>query len=185
MYCTFGGKGGGMVKVHRSEELCLDGAVIAIGAFDGIHKGHQKVIKRTVEKSRLLNVPSVIYTFDIPPRAYFKGAKILSDEKEKMEKLRRLGVDHAVIATFNKEYLNKTAESFIENLASMKPLQVIVGEDFRFGHRRAGDIHLLKQYFNVVTINPVCCVNGERISSTRIRELIREGNIDKAIPLLT
>ncbi|MEI3605996.1 FAD synthetase family protein [Pseudogracilibacillus sp. SE30717A] len=173
------------MKIHRSEELRLDGAVIAIGAFDGIHKGHQKVIKRTVEKSISLNVPSVIYTFDIPPRAYFTGAKILSNENEKMKKLRTLGIDHTVIATFNEEYLNKTAESFIEKLAKMKPLHIIVGEDFRFGHKRTGDIRLLKHYFNVETISPVCCVNGERISSTRIRELILEGNIDKAIPLLT
>src|SRR5690625_6624823 len=92
-----------------------------------------------------------------------------------MNKLNKSGVDHTVIATFNTEYLNRSAGSFMEELAKMNPKQIIVGEDFRFGYKRAGDIELLRQYFQVSTISPVCCLNGERISSTRIRELITEG----------
>src|SRR5699024_478031 len=168
----------------RSEELSLEAAVVAIGAFDGVHKGHQEVIKETVRKSKALNVPSVIYTFDIPPRAYFQGAHILSNQDEKMEKLRTLGVDHTIIATFDAEYLNRSANSFIDELKKMHPLQIIVGEDFRFGHKRAGDIHLLKRHFAVKTINPVVCENGERISSTRIRKLINDGKVEQAIPFL-
>lgn len=172
------------MKIHRSEELSLEAAVIAIGAFDGVHKGHQQVIRQTIRQSKSLNVPSVIYTFDIPPRAYFQGAHILSNIDEKMEKFRTLGVDHTIIATFNAEYLNRSAISFINELKKLNPLQVIVGEDFRFGHKRAGDVHLLRQYFNVKTISPICCANGERISSTRIRKLILEGKTDQAIPFL-
>jgi len=172
------------VKIHRSGKLSLEGSAIAIGAFDGIHKGHKKVIKRTVEQAKMLGVPSVIYTFDPPPRAYLQKARILSDFGEKMDRLSKLGVNHTVIATFNAAYLNRTPASFIEELALMKPLHIIVGEDFRFGHKRAGDIRLLKEHFQVETISPVCCASGERISSTRIRELISKGKIEQAIPLL-
>lgn len=172
------------MKTHHSEILSLDGSVIAIGAFDGVHKGHQTVIKQMVEQSELYDVPSVVYTFNQPPRAYFQGAHILSNKQDKMRKLKKLGVDHTVIATFNAEYLNRSAESFIEELAKMNPRQIIVGEDFRFGYKRAGDIELLRQYFQVHTIHPVCCLHGERISSTRIRELIMDGKMDEAIPLL-
>lgn len=172
------------MKIHESEVLNLDGSVIAIGAFDGVHKGHQTVIKQMVERSNLYDVPSVVYTFNQPPRAYFQGAQILSNKQEKMNKLNKLEVDHTVIATFNTEYLSRSAESFIEEIAQMNPRQIIVGEDFRFGYKRAGDIELLRQHFQVGTISPVCCLNGERISSTRIRELIIEGKMDEAIPLL-
>lgn len=173
------------MKIHHAEVLSLDGSVIAIGAFDGVHKGHQTVIRHTIEQSKLYGVPSVVYTFNQPPRAYFQGATILSNKQEKMNKLNKLGVDHTVIATFNTEYLNRSAGSFMEELAKMNPKQIIVGEDFRFGYQRAGDISLLRQYFQVSTISPVCCLNGERISSTRIRKLITEGKMDEAIPLLT
>lgn len=177
-------KGGGIVKIHRSGELSLEGSVIAIGAFDGIHKGHQKVISRTVAQAKMLDVPSIIYTFDPPPRAYFQQARILSELGKKMNRLQMLGIDHTVIAAFNEAYLNRTPASFIEELAKMNPLHIIVGEDFRFGHKRAGDILLLKKHFQVETINPVCCAKGKRISSTRIRELMSEGKVEQAIPLL-
>jgi riboflavin kinase/FMN adenylyltransferase len=178
-------KGEGTVQIHRSGSLQLSGAVIAIGAFDGVHKGHQKVIQQTVAKSKLLGVPSVIYTFDPPPRAFFQGAKVLSNQINKMNKLSSLGVDHTVIATFDAEYLNRTPESFIEELGMMNPLGVIVGNDFRFGHKRKGDINLLKSHYHVEMMTPVCCASGERISSTRIRELILEGELDQAISLLS
>src|SRR5690625_7161744 len=97
-----------------------------------------------------------------------------------MNKLSMHGVDHTIAATFNTEYLNRSAESFIEELVKMNPRQIIVGEDFRFGYKRAGDIELLRQHFHVHTISPVFCLNGERISSTRIRELIMEGKMDRS-----
>lgn len=172
------------MKIHDSEKLKLEDSVIAIGAFDGVHKGHQAVIKQMLEQSDLYNIPSVVYTFDQPPRSYFQGAKILSNKREKMEMLRQLGVDYTVVATFNEEYLNRSPEVFIEELRMMNPKQIIVGEDFRFGYQREGDLELLRQYFQVHTLNPVCCSNGERISSTRIRRLIMQGKMDQAVPLL-
>lgn len=170
--------------VHKSKKVNLQGSVVAIGAFDGVHKGHQKVIQYTVEQGDLLNVPSVIYTFDQSPRTYFQGAQMLSNQKQKMSKLQNLGVDHTIVATFNAEYLSRSAHSFIEELEQLNPSLIIVGDDFRFGYKRMGDINLLKHHFKVKTINQVSCSKGERISSTRIRELILEGQMEQAIPLL-
>jgi len=172
------------VRIHHSEEISLPGSVVAIGAFDGVHKGHQEVIKSAVQESKFLNVPSVIYTFDQSPRTYFQGAQMLSTPEEKVRKFQKLGVDHTVIATFNREYLNRSAQSFITELSLLNPSLIIVGDDFRFGYKRSGDIHLLKEHFTVITINQVSCPKGERISSTRIRKLISEGKIEQAVPLL-
>ncbi|WP_068672082.1 adenylyltransferase/cytidyltransferase family protein [Oceanobacillus sp. Castelsardo] len=172
------------MKTHCSQTLNLNGSVITIGAFDGVHKGHQKVIERLVEQAEIFGVPSVVYTFDPPPRAYFQQVQILSTYEDKMIKLSKLGIDHVVIATFNSEYINRTADSFIDELALLKPFNIIVGEDFRFGHKRTGDIKLLREHFQVETLNPVCCSKGQRISSTRIRELISNGKLEQAIPLL-
>ncbi|MBR3121787.1 MAG: FAD synthetase family protein [Oceanobacillus sp.] len=173
------------MQVHCSEELHLSAAVVAIGAFDGVHKGHQKVIQQMVEESNLQGVPSVVYSFYPPPRSYFQGAQVLSSRQEKIDKFHKLGVDYAIIADFTDDYVQRTADLFINELVNINPLNIIVGEDFRFGNKRAGDLNLLKKYFSVNTIKPVFCSNGERISSTRIRELILQGKADQAIPLLT
>src|SRR5699024_5069051 len=144
-------------------------------AFDGIHKGHQTVIKNTVEYAKEHNVPSIIYTFDPPPRHYFQKAQILTNVVEKTKRVSRFGVDKMIIATFDDAFLKRSAQSFVDELLCLNPKKVIVGEDFRFGNHRAGDINLLRQYFEVETVKPVCCSDGERISSTRIRNLILEG----------
>lgn len=172
------------MQVHHSHNLKLEGSAMAIGAFDGIHKGHQEVIRCTVERAAKLSVPSVIYTFSPSPRVYFQQARILLPYEEKIEKIRELGVDYVVVAKFNREYLNRSAFSFICELKNMNPRHIIVGEDFKFGYKRAGDVNMLRDYFKVETIRPVCCADGERISSTRIRQLISEGKMEQAIPLL-
>lgn len=137
-----------------------------------------------VRNSRAEGVPSVAYTFYPPPRAYFQGAKILTKPDEKSELLKGLGVDHVVMATFDEDYLKRSADDFIKELSKMNPTKIMVGEDFRFGNKRAGDIDLLREHFPVQSIHPICCPNGERISSTRIRELILQGKPDQALPLL-
>lgn len=172
------------MRVHETESLTLSGSVVAIGAFDGVHRGHQTVIREMVRKSRSEGVPSVVYTFFPPPRAYFQGAQILTNPDEKVRRLRELGVDHVVLATFDEGYLKRTAKDFIAELATMNPKSVIVGEDFRFGNKRAGNVSLLREHFLVQSLHPICCVDGERISSTRIRKLIMQGKREQALPLL-
>ncbi|GIN19519.1 MAG TPA: FAD synthetase [Bacillus bacterium] len=172
------------MRVHQNERLTLPGSVVAIGAFDGVHRGHQTVISEMVRTSRLEAVPSVVYTFYPPPRAYFQGAQILTNSDEKIQLLKDLGVDHVVLARFDEAYLQRTADDFIKELSLINPKAVIVGKDFRFGNNRAGNLTSLRGHFPVRSMNSICCAKGERISSTRIRELILQGKKEQALPLL-
>ena len=172
------------METHAEGTLNLTGSVIAIGAFDGVHKGHQEVIRRTVDRSRVLGVPSVVYTFDPPPRHFFQGAQILTTVQEKVERIAQLGIDHVVIARFDQAFTRRTAAAFIADLAKLGPLEVSVGNDFQFGRNRAGDVGLLARHFPVHITEPVHCSDGQTISSTRIRLLLSQGETQKSVSLL-
>ncbi|MDQ0257161.1 riboflavin kinase/FMN adenylyltransferase [Evansella vedderi] len=172
------------MKVHQTKQLKLSASVVAIGAFDGIHLGHQAVIRELVKKSHLEGVPSVVYTFYPPPRSYFQGAKILTKPRKKIELIQNLGVDQLVLAEFNEKYLQRTAENFVNELFLLNPKVILVGDDFRFGYKRIGDVQLLKKYFTVQSVEPIYCINGEKISSTKIRELMEQGEYKQVDSLL-
>lgn len=164
--------------------LTLTGSVIAIGAFDGVHKGHQAVIKQAVEKSRTFQVPSVVYTFDPPPRNFFKGVQILTPIQEKLSRIEMLGVDYVIVASFDEWYATRPPEDFICELSKLNPAEVTVGSDFHFGKNRTGDVNLLEKYFRINITPPVYCKGGKLISSTRIRQLISEGDFQQSTSLL-
>lgn len=172
------------MEAHYNTSLTLPSSIIAIGAFDGVHQGHQAIIKQVVKRSKAHNVPSLVYTFDPPPRVFFQGAKMLTPIDEKLAKLEKLGIDHVMVASFNELYAKRTAGHFITLLSKLNPLEIIVGEDFRFGKNRAGDLSLLERYFKVAIAQPVCCSKGTRISSSRIRQLIASGDKNLSNTLL-
>lgn len=172
------------MEIHAEGTLTLPASVIAVGAFDGVHKGHQEVIRQIVVHSRALGVPSLVYTFDPPPRHYFQGAQILSTVQEKVDRLQQLGVEHVVIARFEESYTKRSAASFIAELKQLSPLGVFMGNDFHFGRNREGDIGLLSRHFPVHITEPVHCADGKTISSTRIRHLLAQGETQKSGALL-
>ncbi|MEK4799354.1 FAD synthetase family protein [Thermoactinomyces sp. FSL K6-2592] len=172
------------MRIHMVDTLALPASVVAIGAFDGVHRGHQKVIGEVVKKSKSLGVPSVVYTFDPPPRSYFEGASILTPIHEKLRRLCELQVDHVVVANFDAAYLERSAKDFIRELSNLHPVEVMVGKDFRFGRGREGGLEDLAEHFPVWVIDAVCCSCGEVISSTRIRQLIAQGEMVEALSLL-
>ena len=172
------------LEVYQTNTLQLSESVVAIGAFDGVHRGHQAVIQEMIHKSQLKKVPSVVYTFDPPPRAYFQGAQVLTKREKKIQLIERLGVDYLVIADFNEGYLERVANDFIEELSELTPKQIVVGDDFRFGHNRSGNLTLLKKHFPVEPLRLICNQDGEKISSTRIRQLLIEGKRRQAVSLL-
>ncbi|MEH7274205.1 FAD synthetase [Neobacillus vireti] len=131
-----------------------------------------------------MGVPSVVYTFDPPPRIYFNDVKQLTLIEEKVKRIHALGVDHVVVAQFNKDYLNRSVQQFINDLLAFHPIEIIVGSDFRFGKNRSGGIEELKQYFQVYLMDSICCAKGNVISSTRIRELLLSGKKKEAEILL-
>ncbi|RFU62961.1 FAD synthetase [Peribacillus glennii] len=160
------------MKVIRNGILSLKHSVLTIGAFDGIHLGHQSLIVKTVNRARELAVPSVVYTFDPPPRVYFQKQMLLTTVQEKLVFLRKLGVDYTVIANFDTYFLSKSAAEFIEELKSLAPHEIWIGPDFQFGKGKTGSIKDLSEQFNTYTFPVVKCSKGEIISSTRIRKLL-------------
>ncbi|MGO4498873.1 FAD synthetase [Paenibacillus sp. 2RAB27] len=172
------------MQSHADGILTLPGSVIAIGAFDGVHQGHQAVIQQVLLRSEILGAPSVVYTFDLPPRTFFSGARMLTTMEEKLDRIARLGIEHTVVAQFDEQYASRSSSDFIENLSKLNPLEIIVGQDFRFGKNREGDITLLERYFKVRMMQPICCSEGKHISSTRIRQLISDGEIQQSFNLL-
>lgn len=173
-----------MMKCHPINRLKLSASVVTVGAFDGVHLGHQALIRLLVERAKFLNVPSVVYTFNPPPRCYFQQVPLLTTLEEKLERLARLKVEHVVVARFDKVYMSRSAEEFMDELQALNPVEIWVGHDFRFGHRRQGGIEDLSRVFQVHQMNPVCCTHGEVISSSRIRSLISTGRHEEAEALL-
>ncbi|WP_270179968.1 FAD synthetase family protein [Alkalihalobacillus sp. CinArs1] len=172
------------MEVHLERGPLFLGSVVSIGAFDGVHKGHQKVISHAVSRAKGLGVPSLVYTFDPPPRCFFQKAQMLTTVEEKLARFEALRVDHVVVAKFDEFYINRTSESFIEELGEYNPLEIHVGRDFRFGKKRAGDLNLLARHFKVEPTNTVRCSNGDVISSTRIRNHLSQGKVQEALTLL-
>ena len=169
---------------HPAETLRLWDSVVTVGAFDGVHRGHQALIRHAVDRADRLGVPSVAYTFDPPPKAVFGDAPVLTPRPEKTRRLGALGLDHAVIAAFDAAYAARSAEDFLEELADLNPFEVWVGPDFRFGRGQAGDVAMLARRFAVRMLEPVRCTKGRTISSSRVRELLRSGALGEARSLL-
>lgn len=161
------------MRVFNNNELALDGSVVTIGTFDGVHQGHQTLIKKANARAQELNVPSVVYTFDPPPRAYFQGKMVLTTCEAKLDCLSALDVDYTIVANFNKQYASRTPEDFIQELKKLDPCEVWVGANFTFGKQKQGNVDTLSEVFKTVIHPLVTCQGGEVISSTRIRKLIQ------------
>ena len=171
-------------RIHSEGALSLEAGVLTIGAFDGVHCGHQVLIGHAVAAARAEGVPSVVWTFDPPPKVFFGRAEQLSPLAEKLERIACLGADHIVVSRFDEVYCSRSAEAFLDDLARVNPLGVWVGGDFRFGKGQAGDFTMLARAFPTHVLPPVRCPAGEVVSSTRIRALRREGMTEAAGALL-
>lgn len=172
------------MQIHPCQSLCLSSSIVTIGALDGVHLGHQALIGQAKRRANIIGLPLVVYTFDPPPKVYFKGKQQLTTIDEKLHRLAQLGVDHVVVAPFNEQYLNRTASSFIAELSHLKPMEIWTGPDFQFGKNKQGNIQILQKQFEVQVIYPVRCDLGEVISSSRIRSLIEQKRYLEASRLL-
>jgi riboflavin kinase/FMN adenylyltransferase len=185
-----------MIQVHKDlEQLPLfEKAVITIGTFDGVHLGHQQIIKQLKTEALQIGGETVIITFHPHPRKIVaegkKEIKILNTPDEKIELLNNKGVDHLVVVPFNESFSNQTAQEYIENFLCKKfnPHTIIIGYDHKFGKGRAGDYHLLEdlglKYNYLVKEIPEHVLYEVAISSTRVREALLNSNIDTSNKLL-
>lgn len=163
--------------------------IVTLGTFDGIHLGHKKLLEEMVRQAENWGLDSLIFTFHQPPKNYLdQNLGLILPPQEKFELLEK-ACDHLVIAQFE-DIMNLAPEEFVAGILvkrlNMKAL--VVGRDFRFGHNRSGDAAVLEKlapkYDFKLTVVEFETMDGEPISSTRIRELIRRGQIDGAKKLL-
>lgn len=174
---------GAPVRVTSDRDLTLDRSVVAIGAFDGVHRGHQALIRAAIRDARAQGVPAVVWTFDPPPKVFFGRASRLSTLDDKLARIAQLGPDVIVVASFTKRYCARSAEAFMQDLDRIRPRRIHVGADFRFGARQSGDTDLLGRRFELCIGSPVRCAAGEVVSSTRIRALRQAGDLVHAAAL--
>lgn len=170
------------------------GGAVAIGNFDGVHLGHRKVIERAGLIAREQGIPLGVLTFEPHPRRVFQPLLPpfrLSTLRSKAHLLEALGVDCLYALHFDLEFARRSAESFVQDVlvSGLKVRHVIVGEDFVFGHRRLGDVALLRKLgreagFQVTCVPPVRDASGAVIASRRIRELLADGKPGEAARLL-
>lgn len=166
-------------------------SVISFGKFDGLHRGHEFLMEKQIEQSNLHGYKRIIFTFDIPPKAEVLGieSKVIITNEEKEYVFERSGVDYLVECPFVPEVMTMEARAFVKWIVdSLNVRCIVVGDDFRFGHNRAGDHVLLAEMseelgYELIVVNKI--KDGDRdISSTYIREEIAAGHIRKANELL-
>ena len=164
-------------------------AVITIGTFDGVHVGHQQIIKQLKEEAAKINGETVIITFHPHPRTVVAAGKptyLLTTLNEKIILLDQLDIDHLVVVPFDENFSNQSPEDYVQQFLYEKfhPHTLIIGYDHRFGKDRKGDYHLLENMgkqlgFNVKEI-PEQIINEITISSTRIRESLLKNDLQTA-----
>ncbi len=175
-----------------SSEFQIQNSAVALGKFEGIHLGHQLLLNE-IKKQKEKGLNSVVFTFDIPPKAVLHADMRYNQIYTKIERkriLEREGIDILVEHPFTKEFAALRPEEFIRNvlIREMDVKAVVVGSDFHFGKKRSGNVETLRAAaeaygFQLIVINKVQQKSGD-ISSTRIRKLIEYGMMEEAAVLL-
>lgn len=181
-----------MMKIHRNFDLCstIKNPILTIGTFDGVHLGHQKIIKRLNEESEKHDGESVLFTFDPHPRTVLNpdshGLQLLQTQEEKCAKLERMGLKHLVIYPFTKDFSQTKASDFIRRflVENLHVHTIVVGYDHQFGKNREGSLEELQAMskiypFRVIEI-PAHEIDEINISSTKIRNALLSGDIETA-----
>jgi riboflavin kinase/FMN adenylyltransferase len=162
---------------------------LAIGNFDGIHLGHQALLKRLIETAHARGLKSAVMTFEPHPREFFTPMQAparLTSLREKLELFAEAGVEYAYVCPFNKRFAAVTAEDFMQRIVreAMKAQAILVGEDFRFGAGRGGSaMDFAEAGFELINL-PHVVFDGKRISSTAVREALANGDLAHAAKLL-
>lgn len=177
------------MEIIRDKEFRPATSTIAtIGTFDGVHLGHQKIIKDTVTAAKEGGRPAVLITFDKHPRKITApGEKImaLTTIDSKIHLIKKFDLDYLILLTFNAETAALSPEDFCQKvlIRELKVGRLFVGENFRFGVKASGDVSFLKKFGEKngfdVEIEPLLKVNGKVISSTEIRIMISDGEVEK------
>jgi riboflavin kinase/FMN adenylyltransferase len=176
-----------------SAEKTLYRPVLSVGNFDGVHLGHQAILKGNIRLARKMDCASVVLTFEPHPQKVFRGKDappLLITLSQKLRILEELGIAVTITCPFNERIYNYSAEEFFAEILTAKlgVAHLVEGEDFTFGKKRTGSPELLKKLgkehgVGVTIVDPVV-FEGERISSSRIRTCVQRGDVAKARSLL-
>lgn len=168
-------------------------AVVAIGNFDGVHAGHRQIMRRTVELARRNGYKAAVFTFDPHPARVLapdRAPRLLMTIDQRLRNMEAEGIEEVLLLPFSLEFAKLTPEGFVDQVL-VKTLEariVLVGEDFRFGYKQAGNVETLRelgnQYgFELEAVPPITR-RGARISSTVIRRLVEDGHVSSACRML-
>lgn len=184
------------MQVHYDLDLLppIRRAVITIGTFDGVHRGHRQVLDRLVSTAQEVGGESVLITFHPHPRKVIHsailGIRLINTLSEKIELLENSGIDHVVVVPFTEAFANLTAPQYISDflIQRFQPHTIIIGHDHQFGRGRNGNYQLLEQYANQFNYQlkeiPKHVLKDISVSSTNIREAILQGRATTANQLL-
>jgi riboflavin kinase/FMN adenylyltransferase len=182
------------MRTLRSIPAAADTPIaLTVGNFDGVHLGHQAMLTRLLETAHSRGLPPCAMTFEPHPREFFapdRAPARLTSMREKLELLASFGMERAYVCRFDYRFAQIAAEDFVERILArgLGVKHVLVGDDFRFGARRAGDIGLLKAHaarldYSVDAMSSVT-LDGVRVSSTAVREALAAGDLQRAARLL-
>jgi len=171
----------------------MPGSVVTMGNFDGIHLGHQTLILRTVEDSKQQGFPSTVLTFEPHPLRVLapeRAPLLILSYDDKLALFQSFGVDIVIAQSFNRQFASIAADDFVRRFLvdRLKARKLWVGRDLRFGQSRRGEVNDLVRLaadggFQVGVLDPIL-LQGVRISSSRIRQLVQEGRVDEVKPML-
>ena len=179
-----------MIRAASVDELAvlggqpLAGGVVSIGNFDGVHLGHQALLTRMRELATERGAPSAVITFFPPAKVLFGDATYLTGPEEKVELLEGFDPDGIALVPFTREYAATPKQAFVSRLEQLQPKVVVVGEDFRFGHRRAGTLDDLRAVTERLEVFGLETVDGRPVKSSDIRDALERGDVGLAKRLL-
>lgn len=181
-----------MKIINSLSELSLDNSVVALGTFDGLHLGHKSIVEKALELARAKACPAVVFSFSSHPLELLNpelAPSLLLTYEEKAEALRHMGVDILVSIRFDKELAEISAQEFANILCSKAcPQAIVVGENFTYGKKGRGNPELLLEECTArgieLQILPLLHVDNLQASSSRIRQLVMQGDIQTANRLL-
>jgi len=171
----------------------LPASAVTIGNFDGVHRGHQLVISQLKQVASAASLPTVVIIFEPQPIEYFapdKAPKRLARFREKIAYLKAQQIDYLLCLHFDHELAEQSAEDFVQQILinSLNMKHLVIGDDFHFGKNRQGNFQYLKdncaRFGFMVDETQTLMIDGERVSSTRIRESIQQDDFEKAAELL-
>lgn len=171
----------------------MNQTVIALGFFDGVHRGHGALLEKTVQRARELGAEPVVFTFDRPPKEVVTGKPVLliNSPEDRRDLVKRLyGIDRIILAPFDREMMTLPWDAFVEQklVRDLNAVHLVAGHDHRFGHKNQGTPQLLQEKCRALGLGcdiiPKVEVDGITVSSTYIRQLVESGDVERAAHFL-